>query len=81
MITKFFEGLLGDDDIHLSPDIILVFVSIDPDKRLRLYKILSEKASVKSFPELNEAKIAEFIKGQLGDYFEQRIADYLIQFV
>ncbi len=81
VITKFFEGLLGEDDIHLSPDIILVFVSIDPDKRLRLYKILSEKASVKSFPELNEAKIAEFIKGQLGDYFEQRIADYLIQFV
>jgi DNA polymerase III delta subunit len=56
---------LGSDDIHISPDIVLVFVSIDPDKRLKLYKLLSEKASVKSFPALSEGQLVTFLQQKL----------------
>lgn len=80
-IIKFFEWLLGGEEIILSPDVLLVFVSIDPDKRLKLYKILSEKATVKSFAALSEWQTKTFLQQKLETYYSDDIADYLIQYV
>jgi DNA polymerase III delta subunit len=49
----------------LSPDILLVFVSIDPDKRLKLYKTLAEKATIKSFPSLSDGQLITFLQQKL----------------
>ncbi len=80
-IVKFFEWLIWESERTFSPDIILVFVSIDPDKRLKLYKLLAEKATVKSFPALNEWQITTFLQQKLGTYFSPSLAEYLISFV
>lgn len=80
-VTKFLEGFLWADEIMLSPDILLVFVSIDPDKRLKLFKTLSEKATVKSFPALSDWQLVTFLQQKLGDYFTQDLADYMIAYV
>lgn len=80
-VVKFLEQFLGGDDIHMSPDIILVFVSIDPDKRLKLFKILSEKATVKSFPALSDWQLVTFLQQKLWIYFSQDLAQYMIAYV
>ncbi len=80
-MTKFFEWLLSEEQRTFSPDVILVFVSIDPDKRLKLYKLLSEKATIKSFAALNDWQITTFLQQKLGDFFTPNLADYLIQYV
>lgn len=80
-VMKYFENILWDDSINLSPDILLVFVSIDPDKRLKLYKILSEKAQIKSFPALSDGQVITFLQQKLWDYFSQDLADYLLAYV
>ncbi len=80
-IVKFFEWLIGESERTFSPDVILVFVSIDPDKRLRLYKLLSEKATQKSFPSLSDGQITTFLQQKLWTYFSPSLAEYMISFV
>lgn len=80
-VVKYLESILWDDDIHISPDVLLVFVSIDPDKRLKLFKILSEKATVKAFPALSDWQLITFLQQKLWDYFSKDIADYMIAYV
>ena len=80
-IASFFEELLDKETQSFSSDVILVFVSVDPDKRLRLYKILEKKAHVKSFPALNDKQIMDFIKEKLGTYHNANLWEYLLSFV
>ena len=80
-VTEFLEKFLWAEEIMLSPDILLVFVSIDPDKRLKLYKTLAEKATVKSFPALSDWQLTTFLQQKLWEYFTQDLADYMIAYV
>lgn len=80
-VTEFLEKFLGAEEIMLSPDILLVFVSIDPDKRLKLYKTLADKATVKSFPALSDWQLITFLQQRLWDYFNQDLADYMVAYV
>lgn len=47
-LEQFEQGFYSRLD-YLSSDTIIVFVSYDPDKRLKLFKALSETAQVKEF--------------------------------
>jgi DNA polymerase III delta subunit len=43
--------------------------------------MLSEKANIKAFPNLNDAQITGFIQQKLGDHYSAQVADYLISYV
>lgn len=80
-VTNYFENLFDNETQKLSSDVILVFVSVDPDKRLKLYKILEKEAHIKSFPVLNDKQIIDFIKDKLGEYYSSNLWEYLLSFV
>jgi DNA polymerase III delta subunit len=75
------EGVFSQEERTFSPDVIIIFVSLDPDKRFKLFKILSEKANIKTFPNLNDAQITGFIQQKLGNHYSAPVADYLISYV
>ncbi len=80
-ISGFFENLFSRGSSPLPEDVIMVFVSLDPDKRLRLYKILSEHATIKSFPTPNEGNIHTFLQQKLDKYYTKDLWDFLIAYV
>lgn len=80
-IVKFFEELLEYEAPPFSPDVLLVFVSIDPDKRLRLFKALEKKAHVKAFPAIDDKKVLAFIEQKLGTYYSNTLGQYILGFV
>ena len=47
-LEQFEQGFYSRLE-YLSADTIVVFVSYDPDKRLKLFKALSETAQLKEF--------------------------------
>jgi DNA polymerase III delta subunit len=57
----------------LPEDILLVFVSLDPDKRLKLYKLLSTQATVKEFPMPTDAQLHTFLQQKLGQYYTREL--------
>lgn len=66
---------------YLSADTVVVFVSYDPDKRLKLYKALSDVAQVKEFNTPNAPGLRKFLKGLLGDLVGESDVDYIIAHV
>lgn len=80
-ITHFLESLLDREDSFLPPDTIIVFVSLDPDKRGKLYKLLLQKASVKDFPSLTNKQLYTFLKQELWEHYDESLADYLVWYV
>ena len=80
-VVSFLEDLLDKESQQFSSDIILVFVSVDPDKRLKLYKTLEKKAHIKSFPAPSDKQIIDFIKAKLGDYHSPSLWEYMLSFV
>lgn len=80
-VVSFLEGVLDNASSTLSPDTILVFVSIDPDKRGKLYKLLTEKAQNKTFAVPTPSEYTKHIRGWLGDFYTDDIKDHLITYV
>lgn len=80
-IIEFFEYLLKEPERIFSPDVILIFASVDPDKRVKLYKLLAEKATVKGYEIAKEKELIWFLQERLGEYFTQELATYLLTYV
>lgn len=80
-VTSFLEGLFSSEQSPLSPDTILIFVSIDPDKRSKLYKLLTEKAQNKTFAIPTPSAYTTFIRDQLGDCYTDEIKEHLLTYV
>lgn len=66
---------------YLSPDTIVVFVSYDPDKRLKLFKALGDIAQVKTFNTPNAPGLKKFVTTLLGDTVSSDDMDYLISII
>ena len=64
---------------YLSADTIVIFVSYDPDKRLKLFKALSEVAKVKEFNTPNIIGIRKFVKWLLGELVSDDDVEYMIE--
>jgi len=60
-LEQFENGFMSRLD-YLSADTIVLFVSYDPDKRLRLYKALGDVAQTKEFNTPNAPGIRKFMK-------------------
>jgi Mg/Co/Ni transporter MgtE len=81
IITKYIESLLDTPTPRISDDVIMIFVSLDPDKRGKLYKLLNEKAQLKAFPIPSESTRREYIRQWLGEKHTPMIEEYLIAYV
>ncbi len=79
-LEQFEKGFIQRID-YLSPDTIVVFVSYDPDKRLKLYKALSEIAQVKEFKTPNAPGLKKFLGGLLGELVSGEDVDYIVSIV
>lgn len=64
---------------YLSADTVVVFVSYDPDKRMKLYKQLSEIAQVKEFKTPNAPGLKKFLAQLLGDLVSDTEVEYLVE--
>ncbi|MBP6910202.1 hypothetical protein KBC03_01235 [Patescibacteria group bacterium] len=57
---------------------MIVFVSYDPDKRLKMYKSLSETVQLKEFNTPNIIGLRKFVKTLLGELVSEQDIDYMI---
>lgn len=63
---------------YLSADTIIIFVSYDPDKRLKLFKALSETAQLKEFNTPNAPWLKKFLVSKLGDIASDGDVEYML---
>lgn len=75
-LEQFEQGFYSRLD-YLSADTVVVFVSYDPDKRLKLFKALSETAQVKEFKTPNAPWLKKFLAQRLGDIVSDADVDYM----
>lgn len=66
---------------YLSPDTVVVLVSYDPDKRLKLFKSLSEIVQVKTFNTPNAPGLKKFVTTLVGETISSEDIDYLVSIV
>lgn len=76
-LDLFDQGFTSRLD-YLSADTVVVFVSYDPDKRLKLYKALSETVQLKEFNTPNIIGLRKFVKNLLGELVAEDDVDYII---
>lgn len=76
-LEQFDQGFTSRLE-YLSADTVVVFVSYDPDKRLKMYKSLSELAQVKEFNNPNIIGQRKFVKNILGELVTDENIDYMI---
>ncbi len=74
--TKFMNNFESIPD-----DVIICFVSFTPDKRIKLYKFLSENITLKNYEKLKESELRNFIKQKLGDSIWTEEIQYFIELV
>lgn len=77
-LEQFDQGFSSRLDF-LSPDTVVVFVSYDPDKRLKLYKSLSETVQIKEFNTPNIVGLRKFVKSLLGEIVSDNDIDHIIE--
>ena len=65
-LQLFVDSLIKAEG-RIPDDSLLVFISSTPDKRLRLYKFLEKKATVKEFVQLKHNDLEQFVKRELSD--------------
>ncbi|NOZ44473.1 MAG: hypothetical protein GXP45_05045 [bacterium] len=60
-------------------NVLLLMVSYKPDKRLKLYKFLQDKAQIKAFPRLSPVQLKLFIKKEFsGLSIDDVVLDYFL---
>ena len=64
-IDKFIEDFQNNIKL-LSPDTTILFLCYKPDKRTKTYKRLSENVTVKSFDNLKDSQLKQFVKDQVS---------------
>ena len=64
-IDKFIEDFQNNIKL-LSPDTTILFLCYKPDKRTKTYKWLSENITVKSFDNLKDSQLKQFVKDQVS---------------
>ncbi|EKD25177.1 MAG: hypothetical protein ACD_80C00111G0014 [uncultured bacterium (gcode 4)] len=65
-LQVFVDALIKAEG-KIPEDSLLVFISSTPDKRLKLYKFLEKNATVKTFEQLKNNSLEEFVKKELSD--------------
>jgi len=77
--TEFFLDIFLEREGEIPEDVLLMFVSYQPDKRLKLYKFLQKVAEIKIFSLLNSVQINLFIKEQLKDLqIDSTVVEYFL---
>jgi len=59
-VEDFTDKLVANNFI-IPDDVLLIFSSYRPDKRLKFYKSLKEVANIKEFKLLKDAQYSQFI--------------------
>lgn len=74
-ISEFLEENIE----NISQDNVIIFISYSPDKRTKLYKLLSKKTELKKFNKLKWIELNNFVKENLWDYINNTNTTLFVQ--